>query len=229
MHNQVALPRFGGKGEGDGSTSTSMKYRSEHREVLNWILAMMVFAAPSIGRAFFNPEQGRWLSRDPIGERGGGNLHRFAEGDAVNKIDKFGLIPDGPILIPPPNWPAIKGLCCLAHLWAQYGNIHNRAAKEARNDPTVGGIGPNGGPEDALRHCLGGCYLAQEIVKTPTCAGISVNDIIDEEEEGSTRVTKVDADNGKIGASAPKGVTCLTFCLQALGDGTLNTEDPRPT
>ena len=41
--------------------------------------------------AFYNPETGRWLNRDPIGERGGPSLNGFAYNDGVNAIDLFGL------------------------------------------------------------------------------------------------------------------------------------------
>ena len=39
----------------------------------------------------YDPNLGRWLSRDPIGERGGVNLYRFAVNDGINKLDFMGL------------------------------------------------------------------------------------------------------------------------------------------
>ena len=42
------------------------------------------------GFRYLNTSTGRWLSRDPIGERGGGNLLDLAENDAVNRIDVDG-------------------------------------------------------------------------------------------------------------------------------------------
>lgn len=48
-----------------------------------------------IGRdalAFYNPQTGRWLSRDPIGEKGGVNLHSFVENDAIRRVDELGLM-----------------------------------------------------------------------------------------------------------------------------------------
>ena len=42
------------------------------------------------GYRYYSPELGRWLSRDPIGERGGVNLYSMADNDCLNKID-----PDG--------------------------------------------------------------------------------------------------------------------------------------
>jgi hypothetical protein len=47
-----------------------------------------------VARAFYNPDTGRWLSRDPIGERGGENLYAFSGNDLLNFIDYLGLKPD---------------------------------------------------------------------------------------------------------------------------------------
>lgn len=41
--------------------------------------------------AFYNPQTGRWLSRDPIEERGGRSLYGFANNNSVNKADRLGL------------------------------------------------------------------------------------------------------------------------------------------
>jgi len=42
-------------------------------------------------QAFYNPSTGRWLSRDPIGEKGGMNLSSFVLNDLVNQQDFLGL------------------------------------------------------------------------------------------------------------------------------------------
>ena len=41
----------------------------------------------------YNPTLGRWLSRDPIGEREGSNLYRYVHNDPINVVDPFGLFP----------------------------------------------------------------------------------------------------------------------------------------
>ncbi|MES2737892.1 MAG: RHS repeat-associated core domain-containing protein [Verrucomicrobiota bacterium] len=43
------------------------------------------------GYRYYAPEMGRWLSRDPIAERGGINLHGMVGNDPVNKWDYLGL------------------------------------------------------------------------------------------------------------------------------------------
>jgi hypothetical protein len=42
-------------------------------------------------QAFYNPSTGRWLSRDPIGERGGENLYEFVANNPVSRVDALGL------------------------------------------------------------------------------------------------------------------------------------------
>lgn len=42
--------------------------------------------------AFYNPTQGRWLTRDPLGEAGGTNLYAFVGNNSVNWLDPWGLV-----------------------------------------------------------------------------------------------------------------------------------------
>ena len=39
----------------------------------------------------YDPEMGRWLSADPLGEEGGLNLYGYVENDPVNSADELGL------------------------------------------------------------------------------------------------------------------------------------------
>jgi uncharacterized protein RhaS with RHS repeats len=43
-----------------------------------------------LAQAMYNPESGTWLSRDPIGERGGENLYGFVRNGGVNTTDYLG-------------------------------------------------------------------------------------------------------------------------------------------
>lgn len=43
------------------------------------------------GYRYYSPEIGRWLSRDPIGERGGSNLYEIAFSNLLNRLDLYGL------------------------------------------------------------------------------------------------------------------------------------------
>jgi RHS repeat-associated protein len=43
------------------------------------------------GCRYYNPSTGRWISRDPIEEQGGLNLHGFVGNNSINKLDLLGL------------------------------------------------------------------------------------------------------------------------------------------
>ena len=42
---------------------------------------------------YYDPLSGRWLSRDPIGERGGINLYTFVQNNGVARFDYLGFAP----------------------------------------------------------------------------------------------------------------------------------------
>jgi RHS repeat-associated protein len=44
------------------------------------------------GYRYYDPETGRWPSRDPIQERGGANLYGFVGNDGVDRVDLLGKI-----------------------------------------------------------------------------------------------------------------------------------------
>ena len=46
------------------------------------------------GYRYYAPPTARWLTRDPLEEQGGLNLHCFCENDGVNRYDALGLIVD---------------------------------------------------------------------------------------------------------------------------------------
>ncbi|HKK63155.1 MAG TPA: RHS repeat-associated core domain-containing protein [Bacteroidales bacterium] len=45
---------------------------------------------------YYNPDLGRWLSRDPIGEQGGLNVYGFVGNNGVNEVDILGLSFESP-------------------------------------------------------------------------------------------------------------------------------------
>lgn len=58
-----------------------------------WLLCgalWLLLASALPAHAFYNPSTGRWLSRDPIAESGGVNLHAFNMNDSVSKVDYLG-------------------------------------------------------------------------------------------------------------------------------------------
>ena len=50
----------------------------------------------------YDPRFGRWLTRDPIGERGGQNLYGYVGGNPSNAVDPWGLA--GKLTGPPNGW-----------------------------------------------------------------------------------------------------------------------------
>ena len=46
------------------------------------------------GYRYYAPTTARWLTRDPLEEQGGLNLHCFCENDGVNKVDWLGQVPE---------------------------------------------------------------------------------------------------------------------------------------
>ena len=50
--------------------------------------------SPNYGFRYYDPAQGRWLSRDPIGEEGGINLYGFVGNDCISLFDHLGLSQD---------------------------------------------------------------------------------------------------------------------------------------
>jgi len=70
------------------------------------VFALGLLASQVPASAFYNPTQGRWLSRDPIREGGGRNLYAFVYSDPVNGVDTDGRQYHGwpgPHPIPPPG------------------------------------------------------------------------------------------------------------------------------
>ena len=55
--------------------------------LVGWILLSFAGSA----QAFYNPSAGKWISRDPIAEDGGLNLHSFAGNNPMNRVDRLGL------------------------------------------------------------------------------------------------------------------------------------------
>jgi len=49
------------------------------------------------GFRYYNPENGRWLSKDPLGEKGGLNLYVFCGNNPVNFVDPMGLTVKGAV------------------------------------------------------------------------------------------------------------------------------------
>ena len=52
---------------------------------------LVLFAFADQAEAYYNPQSGRFMSRDPIGERGGTNVYAFVRNAPISHIDILGL------------------------------------------------------------------------------------------------------------------------------------------
>ena len=96
------------------------------------------FCMQDVGQRFYSPGTGRWLSRDPIAERGGANLCAFVGNNPASYADVLGMLPVGD-----PNWVrrTCDNACCdtdtvaegRQHLMRAYASID--ASWNARGIP----------------------------------------------------------------------------------------------
>ena len=70
-------------GQGAGSTLTRYGYTGRERDALT---GLMYYRSP-----WYDPQQGRFVSEDPIGIEGGLNLYAFVDDDPLNSRDALGL------------------------------------------------------------------------------------------------------------------------------------------
>jgi RHS repeat-associated protein len=69
----------------NGTSQIGNRYTFQGREI-DWETGLIYFRA-----RWYNPETGRWLSKDPIGIAGGLNLYAFCGNNPVNFTDPDGL------------------------------------------------------------------------------------------------------------------------------------------
>ena len=56
------------------------------------------------GYRYYDAAKGRWLSRDPIGERAGENIYVIVQNDAINAVDQLGLVIVHPAVVRDGHW-----------------------------------------------------------------------------------------------------------------------------
>jgi hypothetical protein len=68
------------------ATTTRLNIQSH----LITLLVSWLFCGAQTASAFYNPSTGRWLRRDPVGEKGGANLYAAVHNDEVDAADVLG-------------------------------------------------------------------------------------------------------------------------------------------
>jgi RHS repeat-associated protein len=80
---------------GSSGSSSSSSSSEESPETWNWLFHGEFRDEDTgyynYGYRYYNDSTGRWISRDPIGERDGNNLYEFGRNNAVVWPDRFGL------------------------------------------------------------------------------------------------------------------------------------------
>lgn len=62
------------------------------RSIVSYLLSGLILSSVAVQAfAYYHPEEGRWLSRDPIAEEGGVNLYVSVGNDPVDQVDPLGL------------------------------------------------------------------------------------------------------------------------------------------
>ena len=57
-----------------------------------WVLLVTGLLTCAPAHAFYNPQTGHWLNRDPLEEQGGVTLYGFVANNSINDVDLFGLV-----------------------------------------------------------------------------------------------------------------------------------------
>ncbi len=102
------------------------------------------------GYRYYSPALGRWLSRDPIEEKGGLNLYGFVNNDPVNKWDLLGLQAEFIRSLHLENWRTPKKGGCLATI---------REANSMLGQLT----------NDKRAHCVYSCEISKSCGKMIAC------------------------------------------------------------
>ena len=63
-----------------------------------------------MGQRFYDPQLGRWLSRDPIGFAGGLNQHAYVGNNSINRVDPSGLADLGERIRKPKSTPEANAI-----------------------------------------------------------------------------------------------------------------------
>ncbi len=111
------------------------------------------------GYRFYNPELGRWVNRDPIGERGGLNVYVFVGNCMVTKFDVLGL----QIMSPQDYYTQ--------EVWAPHREEGKRlgAAQRYSREAVESAVSAEQAREDALRTCEGS---GGRLVGDVCCCGV---------------------------------------------------------
>jgi len=161
------------------------------------LLPLLTHICRDTASAYYDPGVQRWIVRDPIGQRGGINLHTYVRNAPVNLVDPFGL-----------SWVSSCGYFLCARIAAAGAN------SDIQRTPGLNGNDDRGGG-NAFRHCLSGCEVSRQCGKEGEKSW-------DGREDPSTGSGRQDLENNKVGYDqAKKKGSCWDNCMKAWQNGGL--------
>jgi RHS repeat-associated protein len=85
----------------NGTNNTPYGYKGQHDYYIDRETGLILAT-----HRYYDPSEGRWLTRDPIGYAGGLNLYDYCDGNPINLVDPLGLCGEQPgdDDIPAPDW-----------------------------------------------------------------------------------------------------------------------------
>lgn len=195
------------------------------KNIRTFLVLIPLLVLPQSSHAFYNPSTGRWLNRDPIGEKGGRNLYRAMANRPVLVVD-----PTGREVLPPTTNPGddlgkiVYWACkCQDMIFKAMWGAH-KYANETYGEP--GQMHQNAGSiADMMTHCIGACEVAKGEAACKN-AGIDARKYLQDQEPnaGTDPEDKMDLENNKVGfAVADSGKDCKKGCAEALANRKLWT------
>jgi RHS repeat-associated protein len=176
------------------------------------------------GYRFYNQSMGRWLSRDPIGEKGGDNLYGFVGNNASAKWDVLGR--DYGNAGSAATWKEKISCACACGIskCEKAAELANQALKEAEKE-FPGTL--HNGPGDAFRHCYWNCEMSRGIGQY--CAWLVSRNHEDAGKRNGQPANESEMDdyNNRHGRGlAKESGSCGDLCKKYLADGNLKVITP---
>lgn len=158
------------------------------------------------GYRYYNPELGRWLSRDPIGERGGVNLYGMVGNNAVNKWDYLGLYTNAESA-----WCRKYKGCCLMSAGGE-DIISDKLAKLFGKYSSFGisRMGTEASVVNAVQHCAWMCFVANR----PCCdkqKALELGEAHEQKPNNDGKDKQMDLFNNNVGANISVPYTIWTL------------------
>ncbi len=94
--DRFSYSAFGGEDSHTGSSTTPFRFvgkQSYYSDAETGLYLLGAGGNPNGAGRYYDPELGRFISRDPVGLVGGDvNLYRYARNNPINRVDPFGTI-----------------------------------------------------------------------------------------------------------------------------------------